>query len=126
MTEEQCVFAQREGVILPRRHTCYADGEEGQSGDRQPVDNACRLRGVGLEPLIGEAIDTAAIVGQWSGLMQLKVSIEAGVAGEIIELFGRPESNKRSCASHEPARAATRKALRGEQPFVEEGSPLSA
>ena len=32
-----------------------------------------------LEPLIGEAIDTAAIVGQWPELMRLKVSIEAGV-----------------------------------------------
>jgi TnpA family transposase len=31
-----------------------------------------------LEPLIGEAIDPAAIIGQWSELMRLKASIEAG------------------------------------------------
>jgi len=31
-----------------------------------------------LEPLIGEAIDPTAIVGQWPELMRLKVSIEAG------------------------------------------------
>jgi TnpA family transposase len=31
-----------------------------------------------LEPLIGEAIDPAAIIGQWPELMRLKVSIEAG------------------------------------------------
>ena len=76
---------------------------EGQRGDRRPVDNGCRLRGVGLQPLIGEALDTAPIVGQWAELMRLKVSIEAGVAGEIIQLFDRPESNNRSCASHQPA-----------------------
>jgi hypothetical protein len=67
------------------------------------VDNGCRLRDVGLEPLIGEAIDTAAIVAQWPELMRLKVSIEAGVAGEVIELFGSSESNNQSCASHQPA-----------------------
>ena len=32
-----------------------------------------------LEPLIGEAIDSAAIIGQWPELMRLKASIEAGV-----------------------------------------------
>jgi len=31
-----------------------------------------------LEPLIGEAIDPAAIIGQWPELMRLKASIEAG------------------------------------------------
>ena len=31
-----------------------------------------------LEPLIGEAIDSAAIIGQWPELMRLKASIEAG------------------------------------------------
>jgi len=31
-----------------------------------------------LEPLIGEAIDPAVIIGQWPELMRLKVSIEAG------------------------------------------------
>jgi TnpA family transposase len=31
-----------------------------------------------LEPLIGEAIDPAAVIGQWPELMRLKASIEAG------------------------------------------------
>ncbi|HTT81818.1 MAG TPA: Tn3 family transposase [Stellaceae bacterium] len=31
-----------------------------------------------LEPLIGEAIDPAAVVGQWSELMRIKASIESG------------------------------------------------
>src|SRR3954453_16193559 len=31
-----------------------------------------------LEPLIGDAIETAATASQWTELMRLKVSIEAG------------------------------------------------
>jgi TnpA family transposase len=31
-----------------------------------------------LEPLIGDAVDTAAILGQWTELMRLKASIETG------------------------------------------------
>ena len=38
-----------------------------------------------LEPLIGDTIDTAAIIGQWHELMRLKASIEAGtVAPSVI------------------------------------------
>jgi len=31
-----------------------------------------------LEPLIGDTVDTAAILGQWTELMRLKASIETG------------------------------------------------
>jgi DNA helicase HerA-like ATPase len=39
-----------------------------------------------LEPLIGEAIDSAVIIGQWPELMRLKASIEAGAVYDFKQI----------------------------------------
>ena len=54
MTEEvfeNCIFAQRQGTVLSRRRTCSAHGEERQGSNRQCIDDGCRLRSLGHEPL---------------------------------------------------------------------------
>jgi len=54
MTEEQfdrVFFPQCEGTVFPGSGTGAADGQARQRGNREPVDNGCRLRRAGDESL---------------------------------------------------------------------------